>query len=75
MLRSHEYRGGSRTDVRGFNFSTRSSVARISSVPGFGWTFGRPLIPRAQIHHRFGEKRADIEVVRIFLPNRAHASA
>ena len=30
------------------------------------------MIPRAQIHHRFGEKCADIEVVRIFLPNRPH---
>jgi hypothetical protein len=35
-------------------------------------TFRRPLIPRAQIHHRFGEKCADIEIVRIFLPTCAH---
>ena len=37
-----------------------------------GLTFGRPLIPGSQIHHGFGEKRADIGVVRILLPNRAH---
>ena len=30
------------------------------------------MIPRAQIHHRLGEKRADIRIVRIFLPNLAH---
>ena len=39
---------------------------------GIRLTFRRPLIPRPQIHHRFGEKRADVRVVRIFLPDFAH---
>ena len=39
---------------------------------GIWLAFGRPLIPRAQIHHRFREKHADILVVRIFLPDLAH---
>ena len=42
-------------------------------MPGIRLTFGRPLIPRAQVHHRFGEECAPTsEIVRIFLPNRAH---
>ena len=39
---------------------------------GIRLTFRRPLIPRPQIHHRFGEKDADIGIVRICLPHFAH---
>ena len=41
-------------------------------MPGFGLTFWRPLIPRTQIHHRLGEKGADVLIVRIILPDLAH---
>jgi hypothetical protein len=39
---------------------------------GIWLTFRRPLIPRPQIHHRFGEKDADVLIVRVFSPKLAH---
>ena len=32
----------------------------------------RPLVPRPQVHHRFGEKRAHIGIVRELFPDFAH---
>src|SRR5690349_1923591 len=39
---------------------------------GSGLTLRRPLIPRTQVHHRFGEEYTHVWIIWIFLPNRAH---
>jgi len=40
---------------------------------GLRLTCGRPLIPRSEVHHRFGKERADVWILGILFPNLAHS--
>ena len=53
--------------------STRSSVGTIAALCGLGVAAARlPVVPRAQVHQRFGVERRDVVVVRELRRDLAH---